>query len=390
MSPRQGGPTKGTDKHRVAPNRKRGGWRAEVAGCLPPRLNSKSAREPPKIRKSPQPSEVLPICLPVPVTLLTPIAASKANSARTPCAPSKPALLREWTNTNTSVLGDSHAAAKKNNKEVEPSVPFRFHCRGRDKGICRIFQFGYSSRFSGFNLARSKTWTYAGRDLWLPFSSHSPTRTIRAKGIVHAHSSAGALRTCVRVGGVAGAKPRRHRPRSRQRQAPSWLPHPRAYRPRLRERSEGAWKGEDLLKVLLEHPATARLLAMRLCEQVFGERALDKSELDALADLLRRNNLRIGRAIETILRSRAFFAEKNLRTRVLRRVEDAAGARALGKMEPPPSTLALVDWMALLGQDRLYPPNVFGWPAGVGSIRAMVFESIFCILPAFSSARNSG
>jgi uncharacterized protein (DUF1800 family) len=128
---------------------------------------------------------------------------------------------------------------------------------------------------------------------------------------------------------------------------------------------KGAWKGEDLLKIVLEHPATARRLAVRLGEQFFGEGALDKAGLDALAELLRRNNLRIGRAVETIVRSQAFFAEKNLRTRVLSPVEYVAGAvRALEMLEPPPSTVALADWMALLGQDLFYPPNVFGWPGG--------------------------
>jgi uncharacterized protein (DUF1800 family) len=128
---------------------------------------------------------------------------------------------------------------------------------------------------------------------------------------------------------------------------------------------KGSWKGEDLLKILLEHPATSRRLAVRLGEQFFGEGALDKTGLDALTELLRRNNLRVGRAVETILRSRVFFAEKNLGTRVLSPVEYVIGAvRALEMLEPPPSTVALADWITLLGQDLFYPPNVFGWPGG--------------------------
>ena len=128
---------------------------------------------------------------------------------------------------------------------------------------------------------------------------------------------------------------------------------------------KGAWKGEDLLKILLEYPATARRLAVRLGKQFFGEGALDKSGLDALADLLRRNNLHIDLAVETILRSRAFFAEKNLRSRVFGPVEYVVCAvRALEMLESSPSTVALADWMALLGQDLFYPPNVFGWPGG--------------------------
>jgi uncharacterized protein (DUF1800 family) len=128
---------------------------------------------------------------------------------------------------------------------------------------------------------------------------------------------------------------------------------------------KGAWKGEDLLKILLEQPATAQRLAVRLGEQFFGEGVLDKAALDSLADLLRGNNLRVGRAVETILRSRAFFADKNLGTRVVCPVEYVIGAvRALEMLEPPPSTVALADWITLLGQDLFYPPNVFGWPGG--------------------------
>jgi uncharacterized protein (DUF1800 family) len=128
---------------------------------------------------------------------------------------------------------------------------------------------------------------------------------------------------------------------------------------------KGAWKGEDLLKILLENPATAQRLAVRLGEQFFGEGVLDKTALDSLAELLRRNNLRVGRAVETILRSRAFFAEKNLATRVTSPAEYVIGAvRSLEMLEPPPSTVALADWITLLGQDLFYPPNVFGWPGG--------------------------
>jgi uncharacterized protein (DUF1800 family) len=127
----------------------------------------------------------------------------------------------------------------------------------------------------------------------------------------------------------------------------------------------GAWKGGDLLRILLEHPATARRLAVRLSEQFFGEGVLEQAGLDALAEQLRRDNLHIGRAVETILRSRVFFAEKNMATEVLGPVEYVIGAvRALEMMEPPPSTVALADWIGLLGQDLFYPPNVFGWPGG--------------------------
>src|SRR5204862_913560 len=82
-------------------------------------------------------------------------------------------------------------------------------------------------------------------------------------------------------------------------------------------------------------------------------------------DDLRAHKLDIGRAVETILRSKSFFAAANIGTRVIAPVEFVVGtARALELSDPPPSTLALADWAARLGQDLFYPPNVGGWPGG--------------------------
>jgi uncharacterized protein (DUF1800 family) len=128
---------------------------------------------------------------------------------------------------------------------------------------------------------------------------------------------------------------------------------------------KGKWRGEDLLQILLDNPATAKRLAVRLAEQFFGEGVLDAAALESLAEVLRRNNLRIGRTVETILRSRTFFADKNLGSRVINPAEYVLGAvRALEMLDPPPSTVALADWITLLGMDLFYPPNVFGWPGG--------------------------
>jgi uncharacterized protein (DUF1800 family) len=138
---------------------------------------------------------------------------------------------------------------------------------------------------------------------------------------------------------------------------------------------KGRWKGADLMRMLLEHPATARRLAVRLCELFMGEGAVDTAGIQALAAGLREHDLDVGWAVGTVLRSRAFFAESNLGNRVLGPVEFLIGpARALEMFEPPPSTLLLADWCARLGQDLFYPPNVGGWSGGRAwvSTRAMI------------------
>jgi len=71
------------------------------------------------------------------------------------------------------------------------------------------------------------------------------------------------------------------------------------------------WSGDDLLRILVEHPATADRLAWRLCDTLLGERAVDAGAVAALAADLRRHNLDVGRAVAVVLRSRAFFAEED-------------------------------------------------------------------------------
>ncbi len=127
----------------------------------------------------------------------------------------------------------------------------------------------------------------------------------------------------------------------------------------------GKWTGDDLLKALLEHPATAERIANKLCRQFFGEAALPQSAVPALAAGLREHDLDINWAVGTILRSTPFFADANLRCRILSPAEFIVGAaRALQLFDPAPSTLAMADWSARMGQDLFDPPNVGGWPGG--------------------------
>jgi uncharacterized protein (DUF1800 family) len=128
---------------------------------------------------------------------------------------------------------------------------------------------------------------------------------------------------------------------------------------------KGKWRGDDLLRLLLEHPATADRLAWRLSTAFMGEKAVDAAGLQALAAGLREHDLDVGWAVETILRSQAFFADVNLGTRVTEPIEHVvSAARALELFDPPPSTVALADWAARLGEELFYPPTVFGWSGG--------------------------
>ncbi len=127
----------------------------------------------------------------------------------------------------------------------------------------------------------------------------------------------------------------------------------------------GRMTGDDLLQMLIEHPATARRLTWRLSTMFFGEGVIPDSDLDALAAELHARKLDVGWAVETMLRSERFSSQENIRTRIRGPVEFIIGSlQALEQCQPPPSTVLLAEWATRMGQDLFYPPNVGGWPEG--------------------------
>jgi uncharacterized protein (DUF1800 family) len=143
---------------------------------------------------------------------------------------------------------------------------------------------------------------------------------------------------------------------------------------------KGTLTGSDLVDILLKHPATARRLVWRLCDTFCGENAISPEAMQSLADGLFENKLDIGWAVGTILRSRAFFADANIGTRIKGPAEFIVGAaRSLEMFDPAPSTVALADWCGRMGQDLFEPPNVGGWNGGRAWInaRAMITRANF-------------
>lgn len=137
----------------------------------------------------------------------------------------------------------------------------------------------------------------------------------------------------------------------------------------------GKLSADDFVNLLLEQPATAQRLAWRLTSEFFGEGVVADAAMKELADGLRKNNLDIRWAVETILRSELFFSQKNIGTRVcdpvsfligpLRALECGAQTRSVSEgSRPSPSTLVLAEWVSRMGQDLFYPPNVGGWSGG--------------------------
>ena len=72
----------------------------------------------------------------------------------------------------------------------------------------------------------------------------------------------------------------------------------------------GRWHGDDLIAMLIDHPATARRLAERICRLLLGEASIPGDDVAALAAGMRERNLDVGWAVETVLRLRRFFARE--------------------------------------------------------------------------------
>jgi len=128
----------------------------------------------------------------------------------------------------------------------------------------------------------------------------------------------------------------------------------------------GPWDGDDLLRILCAHPATARRLAWRIAREFLGEDGADAEALDSLAHGLRAHRLDLGWAARTVLSSELFFRRAGAGRHVLAPAPFVVGlVRALGLADPPPSTLVLAHWLTRAGQELFFPPNVGGWPGGL-------------------------
>jgi uncharacterized protein (DUF1800 family) len=136
-------------------------------------------------------------------------------------------------------------------------------------------------------------------------------------------------------------------------------------------RQTGRFNGDDLLDLLLARPETSERLAWRLCHTFVGENVATVDDIQQLGEGLREHDLDIGWGVETLLRSKLFFSNANIATRVKSPIDLTVGAvRALELLESPPSTLLLAEFTDRLGQQLFQPPNVFGWKGGRSWINA--------------------
>ncbi len=124
----------------------------------------------------------------------------------------------------------------------------------------------------------------------------------------------------------------------------------------------GRLDGDAVLDILLAQPQTAELLVRKLWRE-FISPTPDAAEVKRIAARLRTSGYDLRLAVGAILRSPAFWAERNRLSLVKSPVDYVVGSFNSLAMEPP-DTAALAGLMRQLGQDLFAPPNVKGWPGG--------------------------
>ena len=124
----------------------------------------------------------------------------------------------------------------------------------------------------------------------------------------------------------------------------------------------GNWAVDDAVRIVLQQPATARNVVRRLYRWLISE--TDEPEAKLLEPLVAafHKDYDIGRLVETMLRSNAFFSPQAYRRRVKCPVELALGM--IRPLEGSVPTLRLGGDLAEAGQDLLRPPTIKGWLGG--------------------------
>ena len=125
----------------------------------------------------------------------------------------------------------------------------------------------------------------------------------------------------------------------------------------------GNFDGDDVVRIIMKQPATARFLARNMFREFVNEAEEPSDELiEPLAEQLRKSNYDIKSCLETMLRSRLFNSEQAYRMRIKSPVEYVIGITR--SFDANVSMEKLAKSMDGLGQTLFAPPNVKGWDGG--------------------------
>ena len=125
---------------------------------------------------------------------------------------------------------------------------------------------------------------------------------------------------------------------------------------------KGNFARDDVLRIILEQPATSRRLVRKLYRWLISETEQpDEALISPLAESFAKD-YDVLKLVETMLRSNLFFSAAAHRRRIKSPVEFAIGI--VKALEGTVSTTQLANDLADLGQNLYNPPTVKGWTGG--------------------------
>jgi uncharacterized protein (DUF1800 family) len=125
---------------------------------------------------------------------------------------------------------------------------------------------------------------------------------------------------------------------------------------------QGNFSSEDVLRIIIEHPATSRRIVRKLHSWLISE---TEQPSEALIRPLAESfaaDYDVSRLVEKMLRSNLFFSSLAYRGRIKCPVEFALGI--IKAFEAMVSTTQLAGDLEDLGQNLYHPPTVNGWAGG--------------------------
>ena len=124
----------------------------------------------------------------------------------------------------------------------------------------------------------------------------------------------------------------------------------------------GTFKGEDIIKIILQNPKTATFITTKIYRFFVNENP-DNQIIDKLAARFRSTDYDLTDLMENIFTSNWFYLPENIGTRIKSPIELLVGMqRNFGiSFEQKQAVLFI---QKSLGQILFYPPNVAGWSGG--------------------------
>ena len=127
---------------------------------------------------------------------------------------------------------------------------------------------------------------------------------------------------------------------------------------------KGRFNGEDVIDIIVQHPATGRFIARKLYDFFVSDDPPTEEAIRALSDAYFQSNYDIRSVMRALLNS-DFFKEARF-AKVKSPTEVVAGIlRLVGDYREPKPGLVEMGWEAkYMGQEILNPPTVEGWHTG--------------------------